>query len=84
MPRFEVRNKLTMVVMGEVVVEHPEDVLDALAATTQSTVEQIAWSLGKSLEEAKVALEIVEIPEPHKPSGKRKLVNALPPRPLFS
>jgi hypothetical protein len=88
MPRYEVRNKVTRMVLGAVVVDYDEDVLGALARETQSTVEEIAHSLGSTAEEAKAALEIVLLPDAHAarsaPSGKGKLVNRLPPRRLYS
>lgn len=93
MPRYEVRNKVTRMVLGEVVVDYDEDVLRALAYATQSTVEEIAHSLGKTAEEAKAALEVVLLPDAPAArgvgpgngggAGKSKLATRLPPRQMF-
>ena len=60
MRTFEVRNKLTGMVIAEVAVEHPEQVIDQVIAETGSAIEDVAAALGKDMSEVREALEIVE------------------------
>ncbi|MDB5597410.1 MAG: hypothetical protein JWM36_4371 [Hyphomicrobiales bacterium] len=81
---FQVRNKKRKIIIGEVSVSDPEKVLEELAMAAGSSVEEIIQSLGKNAEEACAALEIVELPEPQKASGRKRVqLDELPRRRLF-
>lgn len=89
MPKFTVCNRLTRMVLGEVEVDDPADVLDQLCVQTGSSIEDIALSLGKTVEQAKAALDIIQTEEaapvlrgPSRP-GKRVAKATLAPRRLF-
>jgi hypothetical protein len=72
--------------LGEVIVDDPGHVLARLAEETGTTIEDIAGSLGKTVEEAKEAIDIVEMPEPRaSKSSVRKRVEfpPLPRRQMF-
>ena len=90
MPTFEVRNRRTKMVLGEVVVERPDEVIDALLDVTGTSVDELASSLGGTLEEATAALDIVEVPPPvpvvEKHQATRPLRKAVPAqrRPLYA
>ena len=71
MAMFVIRNKRTGVVMGKVTVERPEDALSALAQDTDSSVEEIALSLGRNAQEAGEAIDIVEVDEDSATAAKR-------------
>lgn len=85
MPLFQVRNRRTKMVLGEVEVDDPTAVLDELAASTGTTVEEIAQSLGATIEEAKAALDIavIRVPLVLRLSNRPRR-GALPPRRLFA
>lgn len=86
MPRFQVRNRKTKMILGEVVVADPAQVLDNLADSTGTTIEEIARCLGSTVEEAKEALDIVEVLEKQwiaQPARKRAPAAALSRRGLF-
>jgi hypothetical protein len=80
MPRFQVRNRVAKVILGEVIVQRPEDVLQALADETGADIEDIARALGTSVEEARAAIEIVEIVEAPARSARTGDPGPLPPR----
>jgi hypothetical protein len=86
MPRFQVRNRKTKIILGEVVVADPAQVLDSLAESTGTTIEEIAKCLGSTVDEAKEALDIVEVLEATWKGGSGRKKNAtapLSPRRLF-
>lgn len=94
MPTFQVRNRITRIVLGTVTVEDPEDVLIALAQEAGCDIEDIARSLGKTVEAAKAALDIIQVDEGERefaPPGQRRGKASssrqgklpLPPRRLF-
>lgn len=68
MPTFQVRNKRTKIILGEVTVEDPAQVLDALVDACGCSIDDVAASLGSTLEEARAALEIVEVLKPEPPA----------------
>ncbi len=84
MPTFQVRNKRTKIVLGEVTVPDETKVLDALASDTGCGIDDVARSLGSTVEDAKAALDIVEVredtPMPRKPKAEFR---TLPRRRLF-
>ena len=85
MPTFQVRNKRTKIVLGEVTVADPEDVLDGLKDATGSSIEEIAHSLGSTIEEAVASVDIVEVKVPKQEKRPRKPEFApLPRRRLFA
>lgn len=61
MQTFLVRNRLTRMTLCEVSVDDPEHVLEAAAQVTGSSIEEIAKSLGRNVEEAMEALDIVPV-----------------------
>ena len=71
-------------VLGEVVVETPDEVVGALLDVTGSSMEDLAASLGGTLEEAAAALDIVEVrpagPVVEKHQATRPLAKAVPAR----
>lgn len=85
MPTFQVRNKRTKMILGTVSVADPTEVLAALADTTGTTIDDIATSLGSTVEAAKEALDVVEVREPKTPGGAKKKVDfaPLPRRAMF-
>ena len=64
MPTFQVRNKRTKIVLGEVIVADPAGVLNELKDATGSSIEEIALALGSTVEEAMASLDIVEVKAP--------------------
>lgn len=84
MPTFEVRNRRSKMVLGEVIVETPEQVIAALLDVTGSSMEDLTASLGGTMEAAVAALDIVEIKPavaiPEKHQASRPLKRALPVR----
>lgn len=60
MRTFEVRNRLTGMVIAEVAVDRPEQVLSRVVEETGSAVEDVAAALGKTMAEIREALEIIE------------------------
>lgn len=85
MPTFQVRNRRTKMILGEVVVDDPATVLDALKDSLDCTIEEIAASLGSTVEEAKAALDIIEMSAPERRGDRPKVGRAAPaPRRLFS
>ena len=84
MPTYQVRNRRTKMVLGEVSVAEPEMVIDELKDATGSSIDEIARSLGATLEEARAALDIVEVGEPkgHRRGNKMEFV-PLPRRQMF-
>jgi len=87
MPMYQVRNRKSRIILGEVVVDDPTHVLSRLAEETGTTIEDIANSLGKTVEEAKEAVDIVEMAMPHqnRPAASRKRIEfpPLPRRQMF-
>jgi hypothetical protein len=87
-PTFQVINRRAKLVLGEVTVDDPSAVLDALAEMTGTAIEEIAESLGKTVEEAKAALDIVELSEPrpvrHSERGTRQFKARLSPKRIFA
>ena len=85
MPKFQVRNSKTRMILGDVIVADPKKVLSTLAEETGTTIEEIAHSLGSTVEEAKATLQIVEVLEESwkQLAVRKKAVPALPPRRLF-
>ena len=84
MPLFQVRNKRAKIILGEVTVDDPSEVLSALADATGTTIDDIALSLGSSAEEAAAALDLVEIKQSAKPgSRKRQEFAPLPRRAMY-
>lgn len=73
MPTFQVRNRRTKMVLGEVTVADPADVLDGLKDATGSSIEEIALSLGSTVKEATAALDIIEIKQALRPSTRKRL-----------
>ena len=61
MPTFEVRSRMSKMVLGEVVVETHDEVVNALLDVTGSSIEDLAASLGGTMEEAVATLDIVEV-----------------------
>ncbi len=85
MPTFQVRNRRTKMVLGEVTVADPADVLNELKDATGSSIEEIALSLGSTVEEATAALDVIEIKSSAKPGSFGRLQSApLPRRQLFA
>ena len=89
MPTYRVINRKTRVMMGEVVSETPDGVLAALADQTDSSIEEIAHSLGKTVDDAKAALDIVEVGPAEPPARKGvkvrgKALDHLPRRALYA
>ncbi len=74
-------------VLGEVVVDHPDRVLEALLESTGNTIEDLAASFGGTLEEVAAALDIVEVLPPvavtEKHQATRPLIKAMPSRRRF-
>ena len=89
MKAYEIRNKKTGVIMGQVHTDNYQDVLPTFAEMCGCTIDDIADSLGQSVEEAKAALDIVEIdprpvvvavPTRSKQSPAKKTLDHLPRR----
>lgn len=85
MPTFQVRNRATKMVLGEVTVEDPTKVLEQLREATGSSIEDIALALGSTLEEAEAALDIVVVrgSPPQQRRVRKAEVASLPRRQLF-
>jgi hypothetical protein len=85
MPTFRVQNRVTRIILGEVTVDEPSQVLDALADATGCSIDDIARSLGATLEEAAAALDIVEVRFSNpKPQAVKAPSRPLKPKGLYA
>ncbi len=84
MRTYEIRNKRTGMVLGDVQVEQSEEVLNAWMRENGMTLEDVFQALGGSLEAVREALDISEV-TPREPThdehaATRPLNKALPAR----
>lgn len=84
MRTYEVRNKRTGMVLGEVRVEQPDEVLNEWMRESGMTLEDVFKALGGSMEAVREALDICEVvarqATPDERAATRPLSKPLPAR----
>ena len=75
MHTYEIRNRRTRMILGEVHVDQPEDALNEWMADSGMTLEDIFSAFGGSMDTVRASLDIVEV-EQHGPELVRRVATA--------